>query len=263
MPYRVDLHGARDDALDRLVELDALDVEISNDGTISALMPDNVTPARVAGTLGVNQVSVSPATARDAGSTWVLRPRPIRIGSLRIVPAGMEDPDALMLIDAAAFGTGLHPTTAMCLEALDELIQRSMPPAVLDIGTGSGVLALGALKLGVPRALAIDLDRAALDVAAENARINGLVERVQLVHGGPERVTGTWPLVAANILPAPLIDMAPTFVRRLGHRGVAILSGMPSSVEQEVERAYRHSGLTCVDHKARAGWVGLVMQATW
>ena len=76
------------------------------------------------------------------------------------------------LIDAAAFGTGLHPTTALCLEALEEEVGIAAPDAVLDVGTGSGVLALGALMLGVPRALGIDIDDEALRIAAENARIN-------------------------------------------------------------------------------------------
>ena len=75
----------------------------------------------------------------------------------------------------------------LCLEVLEEAVQIAPPNAVLDVGTGSGVLALGALMLGVPRAPGIDIDDEALRVAAENARINGLDERLQLTRGGPER----------------------------------------------------------------------------
>ena len=264
MPYRIDLRNIGDDGFDRLVELGAIDAEFSHDGGIAALMPDSVAPEQIASLLGVDDISVSPAAGRDAESVWVLSPRPIRIGRLRIVPAHSEaEPDALRLVDAAAFGTGLHPTTALCLEALEEIVQIAPPEAVLDVGTGSGVLALGALMMGVPRALGIDVDSEALRVAAENARINALDERLQLTRGGPGTVTGTWPLVLANVLAAPLIEMAPTLVRRVGHQGQLVLSGIPSSVEQDVDQAYRRLGMRRVRVKSRAGWVALVLQASW
>ena len=266
MPYRADLHNVADDALDRLVELGAIDAELSDDGGIAVLMPDGVAPEQVAGALGVDvdDVSVSPAAGRDAGSVWVLRPRPIHIGRLRIVPADTEaEPDALRLVDAAAFGTGLHPTTALCLEVLEEEVRIAPPDAVLDVGTGSGVLALAALMLGVPRASGIDIDDEALRVASENARINAIDERLQLTRGGPEAVTGTWPLVLANVLPGPLIEMAPALVRRVGHRGQLVLSGIPASVERDVDQAYRRLGMRRVRVKSRAGWIALVLQASW
>jgi ribosomal protein L11 methyltransferase len=167
------------------------------------------------------------------------------------------------LIDAPAFGTGLHPTTALCLEALDEALEIVRPQSVLDVGTGSGVLALAALTLGVPRGLAIDIDDRAVRVAAENAHINGLSDRLQLARGGPETITGTWPLVLANVLAAPLIEMAPALVRRVAHHGHLVLSGIPSSVEQDVDQAYRHLGMRRVRARSRAGWVALEMRATW
>jgi ribosomal protein L11 methyltransferase len=264
MPYRVDLPGAGADALDRLVELDALDVEVSGDHAIAALMPDSVPPERVASALGVDRVAVSPAQPRDDGSVWVLSLRPVRVGRLLIVPAQFEaEPNALRLIDAEAFGTGLHPTTALCLEAIDEAAQIARPDALLDVGTGSGVLALGALRLGVPRALGIDVDEEALRVAAENARLNEIGDRFRLARGGPETVAGTWPLVVANILAAPLVEMAPDLVRRVGHHGQLVLSGIPSSAEDDVDRAYRRLGMRRMSVKTRAGWIALVMHASW
>lgn len=266
MPYRVDIPNVADDAFDRLIDLGALDAERVAGGGIAALMPDAVAPEHVVRALGIDEMSVSPAVARDAGSVWILSPRPITIGRLRIVPADTEaEPGTLKLIDAAAFGTGLHPTTALCLEALQDLVDQggTPPDAVLDVGTGSGVLALAALMIGVPRALGIDVDDDALRVAAKNARINRLQERLQLQRGGPDTVTGTWPLVLANVLAAPLIEMAPTLVRRVGHHGHLVLSGIPSSVEDEVDRAYRHLGMRRVSVTSRAGWIALVMQASW
>ncbi len=265
MPYRVDIRNVADDVFDRLIELGALDVDRLQDGGLAALIPDGVAPEHVARAVGVDELSVLPAVARDAGSVWVLSPRPITIGRLRIVPAHTPaDPGALRLVDAAAFGTGLHPTTALCLEALQDLVDEGTPPdAALDVGTGSGVLALAVLMLGVPRALGIDVDDDALGVAAENARINHLHERLELQRGGPDTVTGTWPLVLANVLAAPLIEMAPILVRRVGHHGHLVLSGIPSSVEEEVDRAYRHLGMRRARVMSRAGWIAVVMHASW
>ena len=207
MPYRVDFRHADNDALDRLVELGALDVESSVDG-MAALLPDSVTPEQLATALGAKAITVSHAVGRDAGSVWVLSPRPISIGRLRIVPAHREHaPDTVRLIDASAFGTGLHPTTALCLELLQEIVQIAPPDAVLDVGTGSGVL--------------------------------------------------------ANVLAAPLIEMAPALVRRVGHRGQVVLSGIPSSVEPDVDQAYRRLGMHRVNAVSRAGWVALVLRASW
>jgi ribosomal protein L11 methyltransferase len=264
VPYRVDLGNPGDDALDRLIELGAVDAEISDDGSIAALMPDRVSPQQIAHAMHVVDIAVSPAISRDDGSVWILGRRPIRVGRFRIVPADTEaEPDALRLIDAAAFGTGLHPTTALCLEALDEAVQLARPDAVLDVGTGSGVLALAALSLGVPRALGIDINDEALRVAAENARINDMGERLQLARGGPETVTGTWPLVLANVLAAPLIAMAPALVRRIGHHGQLVLSGIPAAVEPDVDAAYCRLGMHRMRAMSRGGWVALVMQASW
>jgi ribosomal protein L11 methyltransferase len=146
---------------------------------------------------------------------------------------------------------------------LDDTLQRGVPTAVLDIGTGSGVLALGALTLGVQRAVGTDIDVDALTAADENARLNGLEDRLQLVRGGPEAASGTWPLVLANILAASLVEMAPILVRRVGHHGHVVLSGFPDSIAPEVERAYRRLGMRQVDLRSRAGWAALALQASW
>lgn len=251
MPYRVDLRNAAPGAADRLIDLGALDVEISG-GAVAAVMPDRVPPGELTAALGTSHLTVSPAVGRDAQSVWVLTPRPITVrGQL------------LRLADAPAFGTGLHPTTALCLDAVHDACDGALPDRVLDVGTGSGVLALAALMLGVPRALGIDVDEAALHAARENARLNGLDERLGLSRGGPESIAGTWPLVLANVLAAPLIEMAPTLVRRVGRRGRLVLSGIPEGVTEDVSQAYTRLGMQRVRVMPRGGWVAIVLQATW
>jgi ribosomal protein L11 methyltransferase len=263
LPYRIDISFPPDDALDRLVQLGALDIELVGDG-LAAIIPDSVTPDAVAMALAVSGVAVSPAVARDNGSVWLLRPRAIRFGSVSIAPPGVPAPTgALRLTDSTAFGTGHHPTTALCIEAIEETLAGGLPDNMLDVGTGSGVLALSALKLGVPRAVGLDIDATALEVAAEHARLNNLADRLQLILGGPDAVKGVWPLVVANVLAAPLMEMAPILVRRVGIRGRLILSGIPWSLESEVRQTYERLGMRHIRSETRAGWAVLVVQASW
>ncbi len=247
----MDLRNAAPGAADRLIDLGALDVE-SRGGAVAAVMPDRVTPAELTAALGLGDMTVSPAVGRDSQSVWVLTPRPLTVGGR-----------VLRLADAAAFGTGLHPTTALCLDAVHDACDGAPPDRVLDVGTGSGVLALAALMLGVPRALGIDVDDAALRAARDNARLNGLDERLELSRGGPESIAGTWPLVLANVLAAPLIEMAPVLVRRVGRRGRLVLSGIPAGVTEDVSRAYARLGMQRARVMPREGWVAIVLQATW
>ena len=151
----------------------------------------------------------------------------------------------------------------LCLEALGEELDAWRPASVLDVGTGSGVLALAALASGVPRALAVDIDANAVRVAAENARLNGMASRLALVHGGPEALAGRWPLVLANVLAAPLINMAPTLARRVAGHGRLVLSGIRSSLASDVERAYRDVGMRLVRAETRDGWSALTLYAPW
>jgi ribosomal protein L11 methylase PrmA len=251
VPYRVDIVSPPPDALDVLVRLGALDVEPTGEG-LAAILPDGVPPEAAADALGGVGVRVSAAVGRDDGSVWLLSPRAVQIGN---VP--------LRLIDSGAFGTGHHPTTALCIEALDDMLSLEPVGSILDVGTGSGILALAALTLGVPQAVGLDIDAGALEIAAENARLNGLDGRLRLALGGPEAVEGTWPLVVANVLAAPLIEMAPAMVRRLGRRGRVILSGIPQTLEAEVWQAYQHLGLRRMESKTRNGWTAVIGQASW
>lgn len=263
MPYRIDLRHPPDGAFDRLIDLGALDVEVTPTG-VAALVPDRLAPSDIVNACGSGEITVSPADGRDDDSVWVLRPRDLRVGSLQICPAGAAaPPGALQLLDRPAFGTGLHPTTAMCLETLHEHIRASTPDAMLDVGTGSGILALAALALGVPRVVGLDLDPASLGVAAANARLNRLDHRLRLVVGGPDVISGTWPLVVANILAAPLIELAPTLVRRVGPGGRLVLSGIASAVAPDVRTAYTRFGMREDDVQARSGWIALTLRATW
>ena len=264
MPYRLHLPDAGHAALDRLVDLGAIDVESIDERGVTALMPDGVPPDRVASVLARRDFSISAALGRDGGSIWVLKPRPIRVGSLTIALADADvESGAVKLFDSPVFGTGLHATTALCLEAVVDAFAVCPPDRVLDVGTGSGVLALAALRLGASCATAVDIDADAVRVAAANARLNGVRDRLRVIRGGPDALRGSWPLVLANVLAAPLIELAPALVTRVGHRGRLVLSGIPHSVTEEVARAYVRFGLRRLDTTSRGEWTALLLQASW
>ncbi len=263
LPYRIDLTSPPADAFDLLVELGALDIEPLGD-SLAAILPDSVTTDVVAGHFDRAGITVSAAVPRDDGSVWMLSLRAVRAGRFLISPPGSPAvPDALWLADSDAFGTGHHPTTALCIEVLEQIVSGDCPDSVLDVGTGSGILALAALKMGVPRAVGLDIDASALKAAAENARLNQLSDRLELVLGGPGEVNGNWPVVVANVLAAPLIEMAPVLLQRLKSRGSLILSGIHSSLDADVKRAYQHFGVRLIESETRDGWSVLTAQAPW
>ncbi|HVZ22442.1 MAG TPA: 50S ribosomal protein L11 methyltransferase [Vicinamibacterales bacterium] len=270
MPYRIDLPNPPDRALDVLIQFGAIDVE-SVDGTLAAILPDAVSPDDVARELGVSRMHVSPAIGRDDDSVWTLSTRPVRIGSLTIVPAGISTrrggpsgpPGALIIADRGAFGTGLHPTTALCLEAIERAATAGRIDRMLDVGTGSGILAIGAVRCGVRRAVGLDLDAAALTAAAENARLNELADRVSFARGGPDAVRGAWPLVVANIRAAELMEMAAVLARRLASGAWLVLSGIPAAVAPDVEQTYRRLGMMRVALDERGGWTALTLRPSW
>lgn len=166
----------------------------------------------------------------------------------------------LELDPGGVFGSGLHPTTQLCLERLLEL-----PPAacILDVGTGTGILALAALQLGVERAVLLDLDPRALEVAALNAARNGLSERVEIEPDGLRAVARRFPRVVANMPSAELIEIAPALIRVLGSRTDLVLSGIYEAQLEEVRGVYRNLGLRTGLESTRAGWHCLEFWPSW
>jgi ribosomal protein L11 methyltransferase len=140
-----------------------------------------------------------------------------------------------------AFGTGTHPTTSLCLAGLCELLAARPGATVLDVGTGSGLLAIAARKLGAGRVAANDVDPVAIRVAEENAARNGVA--LELVASGVEAIPGRFDVVLANILANTLVELAPRIAERLAPGGVVLLSGILAPQEEEVRRAYVALGL--------------------
>ena len=194
---------------------------------------------------------------------------PIREGRVWIRGSHVEDPAPAssieLLIDAArAFGSGSHPTTALCLRAIQDLVKRRTPRNVLDLGCGSGILAMALAKL-VPssRTLAVDLDPVSVATARENAQMNRVARRIdtQVSNGWRSpvvRAKAPFDLVVANILAGPLAEMAPSLKRGLEPGGIAILSGLLNQQERWVIAVHRAQGLRLIRRYRRDGWSALV-----
>jgi ribosomal protein L11 methyltransferase len=162
---------------------------------------------------------------------WLKDFRPMRFGQrLWICPGGqrplLDEAAIACLVEldpGLAFGTGTHPTTALCLEWLDGAQLQGR--FVIDYGCGSGVLAIAALKLGAARALAIDIDPQALLATRDNAERNGVAERLMVTAPDPaDRAPAD--ILLANILAEPLVELAPAFAERVTPGGCVVLSGI-------------------------------------
>jgi len=158
-----------------------------------------------------------------------------------------------------AFGTGHHGTTKGCLEALALELRRRRPARVLDIGTGSGVLAIAAIKAGAGFALATDLDAESIRIARENRKNNAAGPKLKLLHarGADHRLIrscGPYDLVLANILARPLVGLAPDVAKLVKRGGRIILSGLLNHQAPQVKAAYAGQGLCLTGHRKLNGW---------
>ncbi len=202
---------------------------------------------------------------QDWAEAWKQHYHPVRIGRRVVIrPRWIEmdlSPDVveIALDPGMAFGTGTHPTTQLCLEALEDLV---VPGAqVLDLGTGSGILAVGAVKLGAAHVLALDNDPLAVGVAIENIAQNGTTERITVQEGSLETVITSarrFDLIVVNILARIIIAMCD---QHLGDTvrpgGSAIFSGIIDNQADDVEAALRKTGLTPTRRRQQGDWVAI------
>jgi ribosomal protein L11 methyltransferase len=208
----------------------------------------------------------------DWTDAWRQHYRPIEIGrKLVIVPAWIENPCperiAIRIDPGMAFGTGTHPTTQLCLELVEEIIegadQRS-DMQVIDLGCGSGILSVAALKLGVAHALGVDIDEVALRSARKNAQTNGVAEQLEFGLGSlTEILDGTYSIRQAHLVLANIL--APVVVRLLDEGlgkllmadGEIVLSGILDEQVREVAEAVKRNGLRMIDRRQIEDWVAL------
>lgn len=177
------------------------------------------------------------------------------------IPRG---PHAILIDAGEAFGTAHHATTQGCLVAIDAITRVCRPPRrVLDLGCGSGVLAIAlARRLPHARVLASDVDPISIEVAAANARANGVSRRVRFVVAegfGDPGLAGCYDLIVANILAGPLIGLAAPMARAARPGGTLVLSGILEPQAAQVLAAYAAHGFSHVSHQRIAGWSTLTL----
>lgn len=204
----------------------------------------------------------------DWTDRWKEGFKPLRVGRHFVVSPTWEEaaagPDDLVIrIDPGrAFGTGHHETTRLCLEWLEK--RAASEPGIdscslLDVGTGSGILAMGAALLGFGRIVGIDNDPVAIEVADANVRLNGLAGKVQLrldTVAGPDH----FDVIIANIQANPLIAMAEGLAKRLKKAGQLVLSGILVEQKEQVKTAYQTAGLHQIHEKTDGEWCLLVFE---
>jgi ribosomal protein L11 methyltransferase len=162
---------------------------------------------------------------------------------------------AVAIDPGMAFGTGSHPTTALCLERCDELLSDLPGASLLDLGTGSGVIALLAKRLGAGRVAGTEHDPVALEAARQGAVLNGIPGVEWTLAPDPSAVPGQFQIVIANILLNTLEDLAPAIASKVAPGGRLVLSGLLLAQAEAAERAYVAEGLQPFARTEREGWV--------
>lgn len=165
-------------------------------------------------------------------------------------------------IDAAtAFGSGEHATTQGCLMALDEILQVKQPKKVLDLGCGSGILAMATFKVmdEKPFIEAVDIDPVAVEITTQNA-VRNKTDMLVFQSTGYENVGKNYDLIFANILAAPLVEMAPDLEKHLAHGGYAILSGFLEEQKDWVQKAHEDVGLEIISYRQIKEWGTLIVK---
>ena len=198
---------------------------------------------------------------------WKANFKPLRITPRLVVKPPWEEyarqkGEMVVEIDPGmAFGTGTHPSTQMCLQALEEIVRTSPHfPSMLDVGTGSGILAIAARKLGVGQVLAVDIDPVAIDCARKNASLNKINRGLQFRVGPPDGLRRKFAIIVANLLPQELLKVAPFLPKRMSSGGTLVISGLLRGQENEMISAFAEQGLEILRSRKSRGWSCLVLR---
>ena len=204
------------------------------------------------------------AKDQDWSESWKAQVRSVTAGRLWVgppwdVPQAPPGLTRIVIEPGMAFGTGDHATTRFCLESVDAALARRPGASVLDVGTGSGVLAIAARKQGASRVAGTDNDPVAIRVALENAELNGSKDIDFSTHP-LDQVTGPFDVVLANILANTLVDLAPALAEKLAPRGELYLAGILAHQVDEVLAAYLAQGLKLRERRLDGEWALLAVE---
>ena len=212
--------------------------------------------------LGRLELSFADVNEEDWSTAWKKYYHPTKIGDrLVIVPCWEEYETApnevrVTLDPGMAFGTGTHETTRLCMRLLDKTVKPEN--TVLDIGTGSGILAITALLLGAKSAVGVDIDSVAVRVAQENADLNGVGGKITLLCGGlTEQVSGTYDIICANIVADVILRLSSVVTQFMHKDSVLLVSGIIEERCEEIKQALTKQGLAVHEVLTENGWAAI------
>jgi ribosomal protein L11 methyltransferase len=201
----------------------------------------------------------------DWAEAWKAHFPVLRVGRRLVIRPtwrrhGRSPDDVVIALDPGmAFGTGLHPTTRLCLAGVESLADRSLLDGarVLDVGCGSGILTIAAVKLGAPHALGLDTDPIAVEATSANAARNRLARRIDARQGSLPSGDGPFEVVLANLIASVLIDLSALLRDELRRGGVLLASGIFIDREAEVRESFSNVGLEVAGRSEEGEWVAL------
>lgn len=218
------------------------------------------------GKYGRLELEMKDVDEEDWSNAWKKYYHPVQVGEHLVVCPSWEaydrQPDdvVLTLNPGMAFGTGTHETTRLCMELLEKYITPQ--DTVLDVGCGSGILAITAALLGANKIIGCDIDEVAVKVAGENAALNGVQDRIAFHQGDlTSQVEGSFQIICANIVADVIIRLSEDAGRYLAKDGIFITSGIIDTREQDVLNALEQNGFQVIERRTSGGWVALACKA--
>jgi ribosomal protein L11 methyltransferase len=210
-----------------------------------------------AGSVGVDDA--------DWNENWKKYFHTIEIGEkLAVVPSwekydNPQNRTVLSIDPGAAFGTGTHATTSLCLELLQDKIKSGVE--MLDIGCGSGILALASVLLGAENAIGVDIDAQSVKTATENAEINKISDKAKFIVGDlADKIDGKYEVICANIVADVIIRLLPDVDRFMTENGVLIVSGIIDIRKDDLLKAVAENGFTVVEERYKDNWCAFVLK---
>jgi ribosomal protein L11 methyltransferase len=214
--------------------------------------------------IGSGKITVSKVRREDWAESWKRHFKPIAIDDKLLVKPGwskrrpLKNQAVVVLDPGLSFGTGQHPTTLFCLGEIVKRRTVGRPQSFLDLGAGSGILAIAAAKLGCQPVHALDFDPAAVRIARANARVNGVFNRIKITHGDVSKLPLPAPrqydLICANLISSLLILERKRIVKRLRRGGTLVLAGILRSEFSQVQTAFEKLGLKLASAKSEKEW---------
>lgn len=218
------------------------------------------------GKYGRLELEMKDVDEEDWSNAWKKYYHPVQVGEHLVVCPSWEaydrkpDEVVLTLNPGMAFGTGTHDTTRLCMELLEKYITPQ--DTVLDVGCGSGILAITAALLGANKIIGCDIDEVAVKVAGENAALNGVQDRISFHQGDlTSQVEGSFQIICANIVADVIIRLSEDAGSYLAKDGIFITSGIIDTREQDVLNALEQNGFQVIERRTSGGWVALACKA--